>query len=290
MKKLLFIISLISVSLFGLSLAQAAEVNVGVMASRGNLKAMKRWSEVGNYLSAETGTKIKIVPLKPNKTIDAVSAGKVDYMLANPVLTVAMQEKLGTTPMVTMKKKSGAQFAGVIIAKKGSGINKAADLKGKKVMGYKFNRSAAAYVFQVKHLMDAGIDVNKDFAVFKEAKSQDDIVLAVKAGTFDAGFVKSGLLEAMAKEGKVKLSDFIIVDQKKDGLTAVHTTKLYPQWYMSSSSKADKDLSNKIKSALLKLDAGNKASKKAKIVGFVDPLSLDELKGTLQALKLPPYN
>lgn len=290
MKKLLFLVFLISISLVSQGLVHAAEVKVGVMASRGNLKAIKRWNEMGKYLSSETGTKIKIVPLKPNKTIDAVSAGKVDYMLANPVLTVAMQEKLGTTPMVTMKKKSGAQFAGVIIAKKGSGISRAADLKGKKVMGYKFKRSAAAYVFQVKHLMDAGINAHKDFSIFKEAKGQDDIVLAVKAGAFDAGFIKSGLLEAMAKEGKIKLTDFVIIDQKKDGLTALHSTKLYPQWYMSSTSKADKALSVKIKSALLKLSSDNKASKKAKIVGFVNPLSLDDLKSTLQALKLPPYN
>lgn len=290
MKKLLFVISLISISLIGQSLLQAAEVKVGVMASRGNLKAMKRWSEVGKYLSAETGTKVKIVPLKPNKTIKAVAAGKVDYMLANPVLTVAMQEKLGTAPLVTMKKKSGPHFAGVIIAKKGSGITKAADLKGKKVMGYKFKRSAAAYVFQVKYLMDKGIDPHKDFAVFKEAKGQDDIVLAVKAGTYDAGMIKSGLLEMMAKEGKIKLSDFIIIDPQKDGLSAVHTTKLYPQWYMSSTSKANPDLSRKIKSALLKLSSDNNASKKAKIAGFVAPLSLDDLKVTLKALKLPPYN
>jgi len=290
MKKLFLLISIISVSLFGLTIAQAAEVNIGVMAPRGNLKALKRWTEVGKYLSAETGTKINIIPLKPNKAIKAVADGKVHFALVNPVLTVAMQEKLGATPIATMKKKSGAEFAGVIIAKKGSGIKTAADLKGKKVMGFKFKRSAAAYVFQVKHLLDNGVDVHKDFAVFKEAKSQDDIVLAVKAGTFDAGFVKSGLLEAMAKEGKITLDEFIIIDQKKDGLTAVHTTKLYPEWYMSASSKADKDLSNKIKSALLKLSSSSKASKKAKISGFVDPLNLDDLKGTLQALKLPPYN
>lgn len=290
MKKSLFLISLISISVFGLNLAQAAEVNVGVMASRGHLKAMKLWSQMGKYLTVETGAKIKIIPLKPNKTINAISAGKVDYMLANPVLTVAMQEKLGTTPMVTMKKKSGAQFAGVIFAKKGSGITKVSHLKGKRVMGFKFKRSAAAYVFQVKYLIDHGINPHKDFAVFKEAKGQDDIILAVKVGTFDAGFIKSGLLESLAKEGKIKLSDFVIIGQKKDGLTAVHTTKLYPQWYMSSTSNANSDMSKKIKSALLKLSKDNKASKKAKIIGFVDPLSLEDLKITLKALRLPPYN
>jgi len=290
MKKLLLLISFISVSVFGLNLVQAAEIKVGVQAPRGNLKAMKRWSEVGKYLSAETGVKIKIVPLKPNKTVKAVADGKVDFMLANPVLTVVMKEKLGSTPLVTMNKKTGSQFAGVIIANKNAGISKAADLKGKKVMGFKFKRSAAAYVFQVKHMKDHGIDPHKDFAVFKEAKKQDDIVFAVKAGNFDAGFIKSGLLEVMAKEGKIKMSDFVIIDQQKDGLTAVHTTTLYPEWYMSAASKTDKALAGKIKSALLKLGSDTVASKKAKIVGFVAPLDLKNLEGTLQALKLPPYN
>ena len=92
-------------------------------------------------------------------------------------------------------------------------------------MGFKFKRSAAAYVFQVKHMQDLGIDPHKDFAVFKEAKKQDDIVLAVKSGLFDAGFVKSGLLEAMVKKGKVSLvhlqhhslSGVDILSQRKSG-------------------------------------------------------------------------
>jgi ABC-type phosphate/phosphonate transport system substrate-binding protein len=290
MKKIIFMVALLIASVSTAGYVSAAEVKFGVMASRGNIKAMKKWGDMGKYLSVEIGSPVKIVPLHPKDAIKAVSSGKVDYALTNPVLTVIMVEKLGATPVVTMNKKTGSQFAGVIISKKGSGITKAADLKGKKVMGFKFKKSAAAYVFQVKHMVDNGIDPHKDFAVFKEAKKQDDIVLAVKAGAFDAGFVKSGLLEAMVKEGKISLSDFDIVDQKSDSLKAVHTTTLYPSWYVSAPSNADAVTSGKIKSALLKLDANNDASKKAKIVGFVEPLDLSGLKDTLKSLKLPPYN
>jgi len=290
MKYINLFLSLLMASFFTMDVATAAEIKFGVMAPRGNLPALKRWTEVGKYLESETGSKVKIVPLKPNKAVKAASSGKVDYMLVNPVLTVLMQEKIGAIPMVTMKKKSGSQFAGVIISKKGSGITKAADLKGKKVMGFKFKRSAAAYVFQVKHMMDNGIDPHKDFAQFKEAKSQDDIVLAVKSGGFDAGFIKSGLLEVMEKEGKVSLADFEIIDQKSDSLSSVHTTSLYPEWYVSATSKADPATNEKVKAALMKLSGGDAASKKAKIVGFVEPLNLDVLKATLKALKLAPYN
>jgi len=272
-----------------LSVYAKQEVKVGVIAPRGSLTAMKRWGELGKYLEKETGSPVKIIPLKVGEAVDAVKSNSVDYILSNPVQTVVIQKKSGAIPIATMKRKSGAQFAGVIIAKKGSGITKSADLKGKKVMGFKFKRSAAAYVFQVKHLLDQGIDPHKDFAVFKEAKKQDDIVLAVKSGLFDAGFIKSGLLEAMAKEGKIKLSDFEIVDKQTDSLTHLHSTILYPEWCFSASAKASGNVTDKIKSALFKMNENDSASKSAKIVGFVNLVSLDNLNATLKALHLPPY-
>ena len=107
---------------------------------------------------------------------------------------------------------------------------------------------------------------------------------------YDAGFIKSGLLEAMAKEGKVSMDNFEIVDKQDDGFAHVHSTILYPEWYMSAGPEVDGDSKAKLKSALLKLKTSDKAASNAKIVGFVEPLSLDELTATLKALKLPPYD
>jgi len=269
--------------------AYASTVKVGVQAPRGALKAMKRWGEIGKYLSAETGNKVELVPLNPSKTVDAVSSGQVTYMLSNPVLAVVLKEKHQATTLATVNRKSGEYFAGVIISKKGSGIKTAADTKGKKGVAFKFKKSAAAYVFQVKHLKDKGIDPHKDFSSFKEAKKQDDIVLAVKAGLADVGFVKSGLLEAMAKEGKISLDEFNIVDQASDDLKHVHSTALYPQWSLSAATNANAAVSDSIRTALLKLTPEHAASKAAKIRGFVAPLSLDALLATLKSLHLPPF-
>ncbi len=270
--------------------AMAAEIKFGVQASRGAVKALKKWTEMAKYLEKETGYKIKLVPLNPSVTVKAAKEGKVDMMLSNPVLAVVLQKKMGFTPVATLKKKSGPRFGGVIISKKGSGIKTAKDLKGKKVMAYKFKKSAAAYVFQVKHLKDKGIDPHKDFKSFKEAKKQDDIVLAVHKGLIDAGFVKTGMVEAMAKEGKIKLDEINIVDQVKDDYQHKHTTALYPHWTLGYKPGYDMAIVAKVKAALLKLKADHVAAKKAKIKGFVEAVSLDGLSETLKALKLPPYD
>jgi len=277
----------IAVILYGLSVS-AESINVGVQAPRSAVKALAKWGELGNYLKAELGMEVNIVPLNPSVTIDAIKDGSVDFMLANPVITLVLKEKHAATPFATMNKKYGSQFSGVIIAKKGNGIATAADLKGKKVMTYK-KKSAAAYVFQVKHLMDNGVTVD-DFSSTTIAKKQDDIVLAVKAGLFDAGFVKSGLLESMAAEGKVSLDDFTIIDSQSDSLSLVHSTALYPEWCFSSTTDKGNGLKDKMKAALTKLGAGDAAASKAKIVGFVDVEDLSGLADTLQSLKMAPYN
>lgn len=268
-----------------------AAINIGVMAPRGPLLALKRWIEFGHYLTNELGEEVRITPLSPPNMVPVARVGGVDFTLSNPAMAVILQEVYGATPLATMEGKAGSQFAGVIVAKKGKGITKAADLKGKKVMAMEFRRSAGAYIFQTHYLLQKGIDPHKDFASFKEGKRQDDLVLAVGNGDIDAAFVRSGLLENMQKEGKIKLDDFVIVDQRNDdGLPQLHTTPLYPDWYLTALKGTDSDLANRVKAAVLKLDANSTAAKKAKIVGFVEPVSMESMKAALKALKIMPYD
>jgi twitching motility protein PilJ len=269
----------------------AATTTIGVIAPRGELKAMKKWSEFGKYMEAKIGDNVVIKPYSPNKLVVAAKAGETDFMLANPTQAAILQEMQGATPLATLNKKSGSQFAGVIVAKKGRGIAKGEDLKGKKVMALKFRRAAGAYTFQTYHLMQKGIDPHKDFASFKEGKKQDDLVLAVKAGLIDAAFVRSGILEAMEKEGKIKMDEFVVVDQRSgDGISQVHSTDLYPEWYLMSLQGTDSEKAGKVKVAALGLKAADAAAQKAKIKGFVEPVSMDGIKAALKGLKIEPFD
>ena len=93
----------------------------------------------------------------------------------------------------------------------------------------------------------------------------------------------------MQKEGKINISDFEIVDQVDDGFAHVHSTRLYPEWSVVFSSKADAGITDKLKAALLKLSTNDTVCKKARIAGFVEPQSFDDLDDTMRTLKLGPY-
>lgn len=269
------------------TLGYTADLRFGVSAPRGALEAQK-WEALTAHMSQAVGKSIELVPLTPAKIDDAIERGEVDFALVNPVSAVIVTQKFGAKSLATMSAKGTPKFAGVIISKKGSNINKSTDLKGKSVLAFQFGVSAGGWVFQTYHVMQKGIH-STDFGSFTEAKKQDDIPLAVKSGAVDVGFVRSGMLESMQKEGKLSTDDFIIVDERKDELPLLHSTVLYPEWFVVASKKMPEGIAEKIKASILSLKVGDEAAKSAGIDGFVEPISLNGLETALKALKVAPY-
>ena len=271
--------------------AFSQDLTIGVLAPRGELNANARWQEFGQYLSKELGKPVVILPLPPAKVTSTVDSGKIDFLLSHSPHTVYVQEKLGGRVLATLNTNAGSQFGGVIISKKGSGIVSAEDLRGKNVMSLKFKAAAGAYIFQTYHLLQKGIDPHKDFASIREGKKQDDLVLAVKNGLIDAAFVRTGLLESMQREGKIKLDEFEIVDNLIEAdFPLLHSTALYPEWCFSALPHVAADDADQIAEQLFKMTPDMPAASKAKIRGFVKPASLDGIKQALKTLQIAPYN
>ena len=290
MNKLIFrSIALSLITLFAVQAAHAADLKMAVNAPRGAADAQK-WLAMAEQLVATTGLTIDVVPYPPSKIDDAIANGEVDFGLLNPVSTVIVIEKFKAKPLATVKAKGTAFFAGVIIAKKGSGITKAADLRGKKVKAFNLGAGAGGYVFQTYHLLQQGIDAHKDFSQFNDAKKQDEIVLAVEFGVADAGFIRSGMLESMVKEDKIKLDNFVIIDERKDELQLIHSTDLYPEWFLVAAAKTNAGLIKKVRDTAMKVKASDEAAKVAGIDGFVEAQNLDKLRKALKTLKMAPYD
>lgn len=265
-----------------------AELTMLVNTSRSPVTAKKQWGGVAQYFSQAVGEPIKIVAVPPSKVESYARSKKTDIYIVNPVMSTLVAHRYKGKILATVKRNNGAKFGGVILSKKGSGITSAANLRGKNIMTYK-KASAAAYTFQMFHLKSKGI-TESDFSSIRIAKRQDDIVLAVRAGVVDAGFVRTGILEAMAKEGRISLDEFEIIDRKIDGFANIHSTILYPEWYLVVTSKKGKQYAPKLATAALALSAEDEAAKKAKIMGFVEPLSRKNLDKMLRSMRLPPFD
>jgi len=288
--KIVVMISVLAVMTIGPAMAQDenGEYRMGIVTPRGIMSSHKQWRVLGRYISEVVGKRVNLVHMPPALLRESAKLGNLDFVFANPTLVITLRDKLGFQPVSTVKrKKTGAEFGGVIVAKKGAGITKAEDLRGKSVRYFR-KASAAAYLFQVYHLLEKGIDPKHDLGSFEQqpnARKQDEIVMAVVKGEADVGFVKTGLIEAMVREGTIKMDDIVIVDQQKSNYPQVHSTVLYPEWTVAASKNLDSDLVARVRAALAKLSKDDEAAKLAGIDGFEDPLDLSNLKRAMVAVQ-----
>jgi len=279
----------LSILVFPVShIAQAQGVlKLGVLAKRGAQVAKKKWGSLADYLGEATGTRVVLVPLSFVAIEPAVQKKKIDYLLANPGFFVDLNEKYGVKALATMlnkrQNKALDQFGGVIFVKADSPIDGIADIKGKKFMCVK-KTSFGGGQMAFRHLIEKGVDPFKDVTLL-EGKKHDSVVMAVKKGIVDVGTVRSDILERMESEGKIKLSQFKVLDKANDSFPFVHTTRLYPEWPFAALSHVSDDTNKKILDALLALKPGSPAAKAGKIVGWKKPLDYTQVAECLRIVR-----
>jgi phosphate/phosphite/phosphonate ABC transporter binding protein len=268
--------------------AAQAEIKIGILALRGAPKVMEEWSAMGEYLTGKMGEQVTIMPLEFAAIEPMIKDGKIDFMLANSAFYVEM-EKLYGAKAIAMQINSAngkpvKEFGGVIFVRKDSPINTLSDLKGKKFMVVKASSFGGGQM-AMRLLLQNGIDYKKDFAEFKEGGKHDNVVLAVKNGAMDAGTVRSDVLEAMTKEGKISMAEFKIINQVKDSFPFVHSTELYPEWPMAAAKHVDGAKAKKLADALIAVKSDSDAAKKAGILGWAPPADFKSVRECLKALK-----
>jgi phosphate/phosphite/phosphonate ABC transporter binding protein len=268
--------------------AAQAEIKVGVLALRGAPKVMEEWSATGEYLTAKMGEPVTIMPLEFAAISPMLKDGKIDFVLANSAFYVEMEKLYGAKAIASQVNSAGGkpvkEFGGVILVRKDSPIQNLADLKGKKFMVVK-SSSFGGGQMALRLLLQNGIDYKKDFAEFREGGKHDNVVLAVKNGAMDAGTVRTDVMEAMAKEGKISMADFRIINQIKDSFPFVHSTELYPEWPMAAAKHVDAAKVQKFTDALLSIKADSDAAKKAGILGWAPAADFSSVRECLKALK-----
>jgi phosphonate transport system substrate-binding protein len=255
-----------------------AEIKLGLLPRLSAVEMTAMFMPLAEYLSRETGEKVSLVIPRDFEAFKASTAGgQIDMGFSNPLVYVQLKKNdAAMAPLGLASEKAGTKFRGIIIARKDSGIDTIADLKGKKLI-FVDKDSAAGHVFQMLTLSKAGLNVQTDFIKLPFAKKHDNVALAVFNKAADAGGIREDDLEKM--KDKVDLSQIKIVAY----------TDYYPNWPLFSTGKMNKDVAAKVKAALLKLKPNSAEAQQvagpAKITGFA-PIADKEFDMLRQAAKL----
>ncbi|MEA2028018.1 MAG: PhnD/SsuA/transferrin family substrate-binding protein, partial [Campylobacterota bacterium] len=182
------------------------------------------------------------------------------------------------------------RFGGVIFTRSDrKDINTIEDIKKKSFMAVNPS-SFGGYLVALRELKKLGI-TPYDFSSLTFGNTHDKVVYAVLNKEVDAGTVRSDTLERMASEGKIKMSDFYILNQKEvEDFPFVLSTPLYPEWPFAKLKHTDDRVTKEIVIALLQLKDSHPAAQNAKIYGWSIPLNYQNVHEALMELKISPYD
>jgi len=194
--------------------AQAAEkLTIGLIPSEDSQAMIESSKQVLEGLEKQLGMPVEpFVATDYNGIIEALRAGKLDVAYLGPfsyVLAASVADVEAFAVAVT-KKTGQSAYKSLILARKGSGINDLADLKGH-TFAFVDPSSASGHLFPKAGLEKAGYDPEKLFSRVIFSGSHDASILAVANNKVDAAAVADRILAGAVAKGIVKNEDFQVV-------------------------------------------------------------------------------
>ena len=294
---ILVMLIIVTVSIGSTSKAAGSyQINIGVLALRGEERTMKMWTPTANYLTESIpGYTFNIVPLDNTNMAEAVRTKTIDFVLSNPASYASLEATHGVSRITTLRNRRLGQiytkFGALIFTRADrKDITQLSDLRGKKFMAVHPN-AFGGWWMALKTLKDHGISPEYEFKqIIFNGLPQDNIVIAVRDGLADAGTVRTDIIERMAQEGKINLKDFRILNPvTSPGFPFAHSTELYPEWAFATTKHTPHKLAQRVTIALLSLPEDHAIPRAANSAGWTVPLDYQPVHVLMQDLKVGPY-
>lgn len=224
--------------------------SIGVLAYRGHETARIQWQSFANYLSENIdGWKFELVPVTLTTVKREIDTKKIQFLITNPGHYVTLAALYDLSALATRERRVKgsalrlSHFGTVIFVGKDSAIASLNDLKGKKVAAVSPDAFGG---FQIawSEMQKQGVDAFRDLASLRFLGfPQDQIIEAVADNKVDAGIIRSGLLETLANEGKIRFEDFRVLNNRSaDDFPYQVSSAMYPEWPFASLPDVDKRL------------------------------------------------
>ncbi len=295
-RSLLILILLVATECLAAPAASAREtLTFGIFAYRPDNIIRERFEPLARYLSREVGAEVRLVVLSQDNMNRAVASNDLDFFLTNPShFLLIRSERSLTGVLATLVRRSGdhstSSLGGVIFTgAQRQDINSLEDLRSKSIAspGMHF---LGGYQTQVLELQDAGIDIRKVNLV-RFLGTHDRVVRAVLSGDADVGFVRTSILEQMAKANPDLFAQIKVLNrQALAGFPYVVSTRLYPEWPLVALPHVNDRVVRRVASALFSIEPEDEVAVAAGISGFSPPADYQSVEYLARTLRVAPYD
>ena len=292
--RLVLICLICLISLSGVQAAPAELVRVGVLSFRSLEQTQARWAPtIARLQRAIPGYRFELRPLFYPDLEEAVRKHELEFIFTNPEHYVLLRSRYGPAAMVTLmplvEGRPVNQFGGVIFTRADrQDIRTLGDLKGK-VIASPLEQSLGGYLMQRWALRKAGIGLADLASMRFTGMPHDKVVEQVIAGEAEAGFVRTGVLEAMGREGALDMARVKVLNpQTEAGFPQHLSTELYPEWPFSAMRGVPEPLVKKVTLALLAIEPGSPPARAGHYFGFSPPGDYSPIEALMLRLNVHP--
>jgi phosphonate transport system substrate-binding protein len=229
--------------------AAEASITYAYLPQYSHTTSYKRHHLLVEYLRQAAGLPLRqVFPNTFDEHVKMVAQGKIDISFTNPFVYIRLA-RLGSACFARTVRASGkAEFASEIICRSDNPtLRTLADCRGKRWIAVD-PLSAGGYLFALGYFQEHGIKKG-DFAEIAFAPGpggkQENVVLAVLAGSYDFGTIREGTLDVMA--GRID----------PEQIRVLARTRPYPEWVFSARRGLDEQVVERISRAMFALDAAN---------------------------------
>lgn len=295
-KIILYLLAAIMLGAWQTTLAQTntQEVRIGVTAFRSIVHTRNQWQATADYLNKTIpGYHFNIVALKLDELNEAAKRGQIEFILTNPEHYVLLRSEYGLTAIATLinftEGRPVSSFGGTIFTlAQHAEINTLQDLRGKKIAAV-HNKSFAGFLMQRWTLFKNDIEINEIGTINYVGQPQDKVVMAVLNGEADAGFVRTGVLESMAVENKLRLEQIKVLNlQPNETFPQLLSTDLFPEWPLSASKNVPETLIKSVAQQLLNIKREDQAALTGEYYGFTPPGDYSSVEAVMLKLHAIP--
>lgn len=268
-------------------------MKIGYMNCNSEAETMARFKPLTKYLSDKLAIDFQTIPVDTQDFPERFAAGEFEFTHSNSLVYVIMRENQQIELVATeMRGNYGSRTAGAIIAKKGSGIESLADIKGKRMI-FGPQLAPSGFLAQYDLMLREGIDPEQDIAYYaipSGSFKHEKVVYAVYFGDYDVAAAPALDLELMTKDGKITADDFVILGQ----------SPIFPYCTFGARNDLDPELIKRFQQALVDLTENDtvdyqgetlKVLASAWIDGFeaLQDSDYDYIREMAKRANMPPY-
>ncbi len=270
------------------------EIKIGVLVNQGVNDVYNRWNETAEYLNNKIPEHtFIIVPLSFEEVSQKVTDKEVDFVLINSSLYIDIAVNTGASSILTMNNlnldTNVTSFGGVIFTRyDNTDIDSFSDIIDKDFAAVNEN-SFGGWQMALKEFLDHDIDPSSDFNSITYLGTQNNVVLQVINGSYDAGTVRTGIIEEMIEDGLINSNDIKVITDVVPDFPLRISTQLYPEWPFVKTVHISDTLASEVAIALMEMNETDQAAIDSGIAGWTIPQNYQDIHTTLKIINAAPY-